>query len=292
MSTSPTEPRVFERVRELQRWSDAERCAGRRIALVPTMGALHEGHLSLVRIGLQHADRVVASIFVNPTQFGPSEDFDAYPRQVEADVVKLARVGVDALFLPSVGEMYPEGNATWVDVEGITGGLCGASRPGHFRGVTTIVSRLFHAAKPHVAVFGEKDFQQLAVIRRMTRDLLFDIEIVPGPTVREPDGLAMSSRNQNLSPEAREQAVCLNAALREARELVRAGVRDAAKLVAAARARIQREPLARIDYVEVVDADSLAAVDRVDDRALMAVAVRFGATRLIDNTILQGESQS
>ncbi len=291
MSTSPTEPRVFDRVRELQRWSDAERCAGRRIALVPTMGALHEGHLSLVRIGLQHADRVVASIFVNPTQFGPGEDFDAYPRQVEADVTKLARVGVDAVFLPSVGEMYPEGNATWVDVEGITDGLCGASRPGHFRGVATIVSRLFHAAKPHVAVFGEKDFQQLAVIRRMTRDLLFDIEIVPGPTVREPDGLAMSSRNQNLSPEAREQAVCLNAALREARELVRAGVRDAAKLVAAARGRIQREPLARIDYVEVVDADSLAAVDRVDDRALMAVAVRFGTTRLIDNTILQGESQ-
>jgi pantoate--beta-alanine ligase len=278
-------------VRELQRWSDAERCAGRRIALIPTMGALHEGHLSLVRIGLQHADRVVASIFVNPTQFGPGEDFDAYPRQVEADVAKLARVGVDAVFLPSVGEMYPEGNATWVDVEGITDGLCGASRPGHFRGVATIVSRLFHAAKPHVAVFGEKDFQQLAVIRRMTRDLLFDIEIVPGPTVREPDGLAMSSRNQNLSPEAREQAVCLNAALREARELVRAGVRDAAKLVAAARGRIQREPLARIDYVEVVDADSLAAVDRVDDRALMAVAVRFGTTRLIDNTILQGESQ-
>jgi pantoate--beta-alanine ligase len=176
-------------------------------------------------------------------------------------------------------------------VERITDGLCGASRPGHFRGVTTIVTRLFHAAKPHVAVFGEKDHQQLAVIRRMTRDLLFDIEIVAGPTVREPDGLAMSSRNQNLSAEAREQAVCLNAALREARELVRAGVRDAAKLVAAARARIEREPLARIDYVEVVDADSLAGVDRIDDRALMAVAVRFGSTRLIDNTILQGESQ-
>jgi pantoate--beta-alanine ligase len=281
-----TEPQVIRSASELQSWSDETRAAGRRIALVPTMGALHEGHLSLVQAGYRLADRVVVSIFVNPTQFGPTEDFARYPRDLARDLESLRKVGTDVLYTPSVEEIYPSGDATWVTVERLTTGLCGRSRPGHFRGVTTVVARLLHAARPHVAIFGEKDYQQLAVIRRMARDLGFGVEIVGGPIVREPDGLAMSSRNAFLSSRARQQATALNAALHEVRALVRAGVCDAATVCATARQRIEKEPLAEIDYVELVDAENLEPVREVGARSLLALAVRFEGTRLIDNTLL------
>ena len=284
---NPTEPRVLRGVAELRGWSDDARAAGRRIALVPTMGALHEGHLSLVQSGYRHADRVIVSIFVNPTQFGPTEDFARYPRDLVRDLEALRKVGADVVFTPSVEEMYPNGDATWVTVERLTSGLCGRNRAGHFRGVTTVVTRLLNAAHPHVAIFGEKDYQQLAVIRRMARDLCTGVEIVGGPIVREPDGLAMSSRNVFLSARARQQATGLNAALHEARALVRAGVRDAATVIATARQRIEKEPLAEIDYVELVDAENLEPVRELRGRSVIALAVRFEGTRLIDNTLLE-----
>jgi pantoate--beta-alanine ligase len=283
----PTELAIIREVRELQSWADEARAAGKRIALVPTMGALHEGHLSLVRIACVYADRVVVSIFVNPTQFGPGEDFERYPRDLEGDVASLSTAGADVIFAPSTQEIYPEGDATRVEVERLSEGMCGRQRPGHFRGVTTVVARLFLAAKPHVAVFGEKDYQQLVTLRRMTKDLLFDIEIVAGPTVREPDGLAMSSRNAYLSREARHQARALNAALHEARELVRSGELEVHRLVEAARRRIEKEPLARVEYIEVRDAGNLEPLERMDRRAVMGLAVSFAGTRLIDNTILE-----
>ena len=289
---NPTEPQVIRSVAELQRWSDEARASGKRIALVPTMGALHEGHLSLVQHGYRLADRVVVSIFVNPTQFGPTEDFARYPRDLARDLESLRKVGSDAVFAPSVEEMYPHGDATFVTVDRLTAGLCGRSRPNHFRGVTTVVARLLNAARPHVALFGEKDYQQLAVIRRMARDLCFGVEIVGAPIVREPDGLAMSSRNAFLSPRARLQATALNAALHEARALMRAGVRDAATLVGVTRQCIEKEPLAEIDYVELVDPDTLEPVRELRGRALLALAVRFEGTRLIDNTLLEDASCS
>jgi pantoate--beta-alanine ligase len=287
---NPIDPQIIRTVRELQQWSDGMRRAGRRIGLVPTMGALHTGHLSLVRLAHQHADRVIVSIFVNPTQFGPTEDFDRYPRDLPGDVSKLKSVGADVVFAPAVADMYPEGNATWVDVERMTEGMCGRSRTGHFRGVTTIVARLLNAAKPHVAVFGEKDYQQCAVIQRMVRDLLIDVEIIAAPTVREPDGLAMSSRNAYLRPEARQQAIALNAALHDARQLYRAGIRDARALVHAARRRIRKEPLAEIEYIELCDADTLEPIHEARTRSVLALAVRFEGTRLIDNTVLEAGS--
>jgi pantoate--beta-alanine ligase len=279
---------VIERVRELQAWSDGLRAQGRRIALVPTMGALHEGHLSLVRVGLARADRVVASIFVNPTQFGPGEDYAIYPRDLAGDCEKLRRAGCDLVFAPPVSELYPQGWSTWVEVEGGLGqGLCGRARPGHFRGVTTVVARLFNAAKPHVAVFGEKDYQQVAVIRRMARDLLWDLEVVSAPTVREADGVAMSSRNQNLTDPERDQARALNAALGDARALLRSGERDAARLIEAARQRLADAHLARVDYVELVDPDTLEPLEKVESSAVMALAVQFSKARLIDNALLE-----
>jgi pantoate--beta-alanine ligase len=284
---NPIDPSVFRSAAELQRWSDAQRAAGRRVALVPTMGALHEGHLSLVRLGQRLADRVVVSIFVNPTQFGPAEDFVRYPRDFERDLELLRKVGTDVVFAPPVEEIYPAGDATWVEVERLTAGLCGRSRPGHFRGVTTVVARLFNAARPQVAIFGEKDYQQLAVIRRMARDLGFGIDVVGGPIVRDPDGLAMSSRNVFLSSRARQQATSLQACLHEARGMVRAGVRDTEELRAHARLRLEKEPLAEIDYIELVDAESLESVREIRAPVLMALAVRFEGTRLIDNTILE-----
>jgi len=284
---SPTGPRIIREVRELQRWADGERASGRRIALVPTMGALHEGHLSLVRRARACVDRVVASVFVNPTQFGPGEDFDRYPRDLDGDAAKLGRSGCDVVFAPSAGEMYPDGDCTWVEVEGLTDGLCGRDRPGHFRGVTTVVTRLLNAAKPHIAIFGEKDYQQLVVIRRLVRDLHIDVDIVAGPTVREPDGVAMSSRNALLERSHREQACALNAALAEARDLYGAGERDATRLMSVARQRVEKEPDARVDYVELRCAETLAPLERIDRPAVLALAVRFGATRLIDNTTLE-----
>ena len=285
---SPTEPRVIQRVDELQSWSDEVRASGRRVALVPTLGALHEGHLSLVRLAAEHAERVVVSIFVNPTQFGPNEDLGRYPRDLEGDVSRLRALGVDAVFTPEVEEMYPDGVPTWVEVDAsLTRGLCGRYRPTHFRGVTTVVARLFNAARPHFAVFGEKDYQQLVVIQHMTRALRFGVEIVPGPTVREPDGVAMSSRNLYLSPEARVQARSLNASLNEARRWVREGSREADSLIGVVRGRIEKQPLAEVQYVEVVDPRTLAPLNRIEGDARMALAVVFGGTRLIDNTLLE-----
>ncbi|MFQ5697941.1 MAG: pantoate--beta-alanine ligase [Myxococcota bacterium] len=294
----PTEPLTIERVRDLWAWADGERARGRRIALVPTMGALHEGHLSLVRHARRICDAVVVSIFVNPTQFGTGEDLESYPRDLDGDRRKLAAVGCDVVFAPSALEIYPEGDCTRVEVGGPSRGLCGRSRPGHFRGVATVVTRLLAAAKPHVAVFGRKDYQQWIVIRRMARDLCLDVEIVGVPTVREPDGLAMSSRNAYLSPEARRQAPQLHAALLEARRLHQQGERSATRLAAAVRQRIQKAPLAELDYVEVVHAETLAPLSRLraasgaELPALIAVAARFEEARLIDNIVVGPESDA
>ena len=283
---NPTELLTITRVRELQRWADATRAGGLRIGLVPTMGALHEGHLSLVRIARARADRVVASIFVNPAQFGPNEDFDRYPRDLDGDCKKLRATGADVVFTPDVGEMYPAGDATWVTVERLTAGMCGRGRPGHFRGVTTVVTRLCLAAKPHLAVFGEKDYQQLAVIRRLVRDLHLDVEIVGGPTVRDPDGLAKSSRNLYLSAEGRRQATAINVALVCALRLYGAGERRAEPLLALVRERIEKESLIELEYAELRSADELEELTRLDRPSVLALAVRVEGTRLIDNVVL------
>ena len=251
------------------------------------MGALHAGHLSLVRAAKARCEAVAASIFVNPTQFGPSEDFSKYPRSFDADCVALEKEGVDILFAPNVEEMYPKGESTWVYVEGLSERLDGRSRPGHFRGVTTVVSKLFHVIEPDVAFFGQKDAAQLAVIRRMVRDLNFPVEIVGCPIVREVDGLAMSSRNIYLSAEERVRALLLHRALQTTEEKFRAGESSAALLGESARAIIAREPGVRLDYFEIVDPDLLEPVERIAQPALVAVAAYVGSTRLIDNIVLR-----
>lgn len=277
---------VIETARGMQSWSDAVRSGGERIGFVPTMGYLHEGHMTLVREAKQRADRCVVSIFVNPMQFGPNEDLARYPRDLERDSAMLSAAGVDVLYLPNAQAMYPPGFQTEVSVTRLTRGLCGRSRPTHFRGVTTVVAKLFHAVKPHVAVFGQKDFQQLVAIERMVADLDMDVEIAGAPIVREPDGLAMSSRNVYLAADERRAALCLSRAWQAARRSFDAGERDAGALLAAARAVIDAEPLARADYVELVDRFDLEPVDRIERPALLALAVFIGETRLIDNTVL------
>ena len=278
---------IVESAREMQLLALGLRNAGRRIAFVPTMGNLHDGHLSLVRIAKQHADVVVVSIFVNPAQFGPNEDFDAYPRTFDADRELCEQENVDFVFYPSVAEMYPPGASVAVTENALSRTLCGAARPGHFDGVCTIVAKLFNVVLPHVAVFGEKDAQQLRIVRRMVRDLLIPVEIVPGPTCREPDGLAMSSRNQYLSPAQRPQALCLRRALDEARRLFAAGERHPETLVAAMRAAVARSPDAKIDYASIVDDETLQPLDGPISRpALAALAVWVGKPRLIDNAVL------
>jgi pantoate--beta-alanine ligase len=286
---------VLDTVGALQALSDAERRAGRRLALVPTMGALHEGHLSLVDAARVRADVVVLSIFVNPTQFGPHEDLVRYPRPRERDLALCREAGVDVVFAPSPTEMYPPGSQTWVTVSELAKPLCGRSRPEHFRGVATVVTKLFLAARPHVAVFGEKDFQQLALVRRLTRDLCFGIEIVGAPIAREADGLARSSRNANLDPEARKQAIVLVRALEAAESALSAGEMDADALLELVRAEIACAPRADVDYAELCDPESLEpAPARLAGPALLALAVRFtplpergGApVRLIDNRVL------
>ena len=284
--------RVVESVRELQALADRERAAGLRIALVPSMGALHAGHLSLVAEGRRRADRVWVSIFVNPAQFNDPGDLARYPRDFESDLESCRGSGVDVVFAPSPEEMYPQDSQTWVDVSDLALPLCGRSRPGHFRGVTTIVSKLLLAAKPHVAVFGQKDFQQLAVIRRMARDLGFDVEIAGGITAREADGLALSSRNANLDAEARRQAPVLSRALDAASAAVAAGERDAPRLLGIVRREIEKAPLARVDYAELRDPESLEPVaGPLEHATLLALAVflRSGAdeVRLIDNAVLR-----
>lgn len=271
---------------EMRAWADQVRGAGRRIGLVPTMGYLHAGHLSLVAEARRRADLCVASIFVNPLQFGPSEDLDRYPRDLERDRAALGAAGVDVLYLPTASGMYPDGFQTAVTVSRVSGGLCGASRPGHFEGVTTVVTKLFNAVKPHVAVFGEKDFQQLAVIRRMAADLDTGIEVIGAPIVREADGVAMSSRNAYLSDDERRAARCLSQALAAGRTAFAGGTRQAAAILAPVRAVLDAEPLARIDYAELVDAECIEPIESIDRPALLALAVFVGRTRLIDNTVL------
>jgi pantoate--beta-alanine ligase len=263
------------------------RHAGKSIGLVPTMGALHEGHLSLVKASRAACDATVASIFVNPTQFGPNEDLAKYPRTFEADCAALEREGVDLVFAPGVAEMYPAGACTWVEVEGVGSRGEGASRPGHMRGVATIVAKLFHIVGPTHAFFGQKDAAQLAVLRKMVLDLNFDLRIVGCPVVREADGLAMSSRNRFLSVEERRQALVIARALRAARDLAASGETSAQKLIDAMRAEMATEPRVRVDYVSMVNRDTLEDIEDVQGGAMLAIAALVGTTRLIDNTLLE-----
>jgi pantoate--beta-alanine ligase len=259
---------------------------GKRIGFVPTMGALHEGHVSLVRTARARSDVVVVSIFVNPTQFGPNEDFSRYPRNLEQDAKMLSAEKADFIFHPSVEDMYPQGAATWVTVEGLSQKLDGRSRPGHFRGVTTVVSTLFHIIQPDIACFGQKDAAQLAVIRKMVRDLKFDIEIVACPIVREKDGLAMSSRNAYLDPEQRRQALVLYRALMRIHFLVDQCESRSSELIAAGKQVLAQEPAVRLDYLEIVNPETLDPVPAVTHPTLVAVAAYVGSTRLIDNLLI------
>ncbi|OAQ21001.1 pantoate--beta-alanine ligase [Thermosulfurimonas dismutans] len=277
---------LITKVKDMQARSEALRQAGKRIGFVPTMGYFHEGHLALMRKARELSDVVVVSIFVNPTQFGPGEDYERYPRDLERDFKLAEAEGVDLLFAPSAEEMYPVGYQTYVEVTDLSKPLCGASRPGHFRGVATVVLKLFNIVKPHLAVFGEKDYQQLQVIKRMVRDLNLEVEIVPHPIVREPDGLAMSSRNVYLSPEERKSALCLYQALELARRRVAEGKQKVPELKAELEEFISSHPFTRIDYVEFRDPETLEEKGMVDGPTLLALAVFVGKARLIDNTIL------
>lgn len=278
--------RLVTTVDELREAIRSARQAGKRIGFVPTMGYLHAGHRTLMTTARAETDFVVVSIFVNPMQFGPNEDLGRYPRDLERDTALCASVPVDLLFHPDVAEVYPEGFQTKVMIGGLTEVLCGASRPGHFDGVATVVTKLFNLVQPDVAYFGQKDAQQVAVIQRLVRDLNLPIDIRPVPIVRDADGLALSSRNTYLSPAEREAALVLSRTLLWAQAQVKAGERDLAALRAAMGARIEAEPLARIDYVEIVDPLTLQPVERLAGQALAALAVRIGATRLIDNLLL------
>lgn len=272
-------------ISDMQEQSRAWRAEGATIGFVPTMGALHEGHLSLVAAARKACDKVVVSIFVNPTQFGPDEDLDTYPRDLERDSRLLAQEGCDLVFTTTPGEMYPEGFNTWVTVETLTDGLCGASRAGHFRGVTTVVLKLLQIVGPQRAFFGEKDRQQLVVLTRMARDLNLQVEVIGCPIVREPDGLARSSRNAYLSPDERQRARALSAGLRAACAALAGGERDARALEGVVRKELE-EARARVDYVSAVDPETLQPVERADGRTIIAVAAFLGATRLIDNHVL------
>ncbi len=279
--------RIIERIAEMRSWSDAERRAGRTVSFVPTMGFLHEGHLNLVRDGKKRADRLVVSIFVNPAQFAPNEDFSGYPRDFGRDRGLLEGEAVDVLFHPSAADMFPDGSQTWVQVEKLSAPLCGAFRPGHFQGVATVVAKFFNIIQPHIAVFGCKDFQQLQVIRQMARDLLLAVEIVGHPTVREPDGLAMSSRNAYLNPAERRAALCLSRSLSEADKLVKSGERRTAVILDRVQRGVAAEPLARLEYASLCDAETLAEIRELRQTAVLALAVWIGKARLIDNIILE-----
>ena len=273
----------------MQQWALAARAGGETIAFVPTMGYLHDGHLSLMRIGRQRADRLVTSVFVNPLQFGEGEDLAVYPRDEDGDLAKCEAEGCDAVFFPQPDTMYPPGFQTRLVTGGLTSVLCGASRPGHFDGVVSVVLKLFNLVQPHVAVFGSKDFQQLQVIRRMVRDLAVPVEIIGAPIIREAGGLALSSRNAYLTDEERSQALALNRSLALVEKLFADGERDPGALMAAVREHIEAQPLADIDYVQLVDAEELTPLyGPVDRPAVLALAVRFGRTRLIDNRVLAG----
>lgn len=281
--------RRFHKPGPMREWSRAERRAGRRIAFVPTMGALHEGHLSLVELASRHADRVVVSVFVNPTQFGEGEDFEEYPKDLDRDCELLSGMGVDALFTPEAGDLYPDDFSTWVIETSVSSEWEGASRPDHFRGVATVVTKLLLIVEPDALVLGQKDAQQVAVLRRVMEELHFGVELVVGPTVREPDGLALSSRNAYLSSDERKQAVCLWEALCEARRLFLEGEDDPAVITGAMRDRVEREPAASVDYVAALDPLTFKGVDVMGPAALLCLAVFVGETRLIDNELVERE---
>jgi pantoate--beta-alanine ligase len=278
---------IIETIERMQEKSDEFRSGGHTVALVPTMGYLHEGHLELMRVGRKHSDKLIISIFVNPTQFGPGEDLAEYPRDTEGDLQKAREVGVDVVFFPSAFEMYPEGFQTNVNVKKVTQHLCGISRPGHFEGVATVVCKLFNVTKPHLAVFGQKDYQQLTVISRMVEDLNMDIEILGVHTVREPDGLAMSSRNSYLNAEERKSALCLKKSLDMADRMFRDGERQASVIMEAVESLIKGHAFTEIDYVRLCDPVTLDDVEMLGDNNLLALAVRVGNTRLIDNCLLR-----
>jgi len=278
--------KIIHSIAEMQTHSNLLRHQGKTIGLVPTMGFLHDGHLALIREGRKRADCLIVSIFVNPTQFGPTEDFKIYPRNFSQDLELTRKEGADVVFAPSEKELYPEGFQTFVSLETLPGHLCGISRPHFFRGVATVVTKLFNIVKPHTAIFGQKDFQQLTIIRRMVRDLNFSIEIVGCPTVREADGLAMSSRNSYLSPDQRLHARCLYEALENAQTLLNIGIDDAGRLIKDASERIHSHPQTDIDYIAICDPETLEDITTINRPALMALAVKIGATRLIDNRIL------
>ncbi len=278
--------KVLHKAEEIQKRSEQIRCQGKTIVLVPTMGFFHEGHLSLMRKGRELGDDLVISIFVNPAQFGPQEDFESYPRDLERDLQLARETGVDAVFTPDSLELYPEGFQTYIELEKLPNHLCGISRPVFFKGIATVVAKLFNVVKPHVAIFGEKDYQQLTVIRRMVHDLNFNIKIIGGPTVREPDGLAMSSRNNYLTPKQRPAALTLYKALVKAKELLKNGVKDAGEIIQVATKLITSHPETGIDYISICDPESLEDIKTIDKPALMALAINVGKTRLIDNMIL------
>ncbi|AKJ64403.1 pantoate--beta-alanine ligase [Kiritimatiella glycovorans] len=289
--TVRSEPEVIDEPAPMQRRVAEERRAGRTVGLVPTMGALHEGHRSLIRLARQRADTVVVSIFVNPTQFGPDEDYEHYPRDFERDMAACAEEGTDLVFHPDPGTLYAPDHSTWVDETSVSAPLCGSGRPGHFRGVCTVVAKLFHICAPDLAVFGRKDAQQLRVIRRMVRDLNMPVEVIGAPIVREQDGLAMSSRNRYLDPSARRQARCLRRALDRAAEAVRQGQRDAEALKILMTGVIGEEPDAALEYAEIVDGETLESVDRIEGTVLAALAVRIAGTRLIDSEELTPDEE-
>ena len=278
---------IIKTAKDMQARSDKVRCQGKTIVFIPTMGFLHEGHLSLMREGKQYGNDIVVSIFVNPTQFGPGEDLETYPRNFEKDLELLKKEGVNAVFAPEAVEIYGEQFQTYVELEKLPNHLCGLSRPVFFKGVATIVTKLFNIVKPHVAIFGQKDYQQLTVIRQMVRDLNFDIKVVGAPTVRESDGLAMSSRNTYLTPEQRISALSLNKSLKKAQALVEDGLKDAAKIIDTAEKLIRSHPETEIDYITICDPETLDDMKSIDRPALMALAVKVGKARLIDNMILK-----
>lgn len=279
--------KIIQKIDELKAFIQCQKKIGKSIGFVPTMGYLHDGHMSLVKASKQENDITVMSIFVNPVQFGPKEDYSRYPRDLERDAKMAEAEGVDVIFYPTVEEMYPDGYKTYVQVEGITEVLCGKSRPGHFRGVATVVCKLFNIVEPDRAYFGQKDAQQVAVIQRMVKDLNMNLEVISCPIIRESDGLAMSSRNVYLTAEERRAALILNKSIQEAVQKVKAGERDAGKVLTMVKNRIETEPLAVIDYVELYEAETLQPIEIIQGKVLLAVAVKFGTTRLIDNAVVE-----
>ncbi len=278
---------IISTVTEIQARSDRMRRQGKTIVFVPTMGFLHEGHLALMREGKAHGDDLVVSIFINPTQFGPGEDLETYPRNLERDLDLVRKEGVDAVFVPDLHEIYGDRFQTYVELEKLQNYLCGNSRPAFFKGVATVVAKLFNIVKPHVAVFGQKDYQQLVIVRQMVRDLNLDITVIGAPTVREPDGLAMSSRNTYLTPEQRVSALSLYQSLINAQVLLESGIKDAAEIVGSATDLIRSHPDTEIDYIAVCDPETLVDVKTIDRPVRMALAVKVGKARLIDNMLLR-----